>query len=574
MNAIKIKTIIFMVVSALVLVAGYESDCRAGTAGHPKTLIKEADRCRKKLDGSSARKKYRDNWVRCINRYTKVYKAYPKSDQAPWALYHSARLHTGLHRYSGSLKDLNEAVRLNRLLVEKYPKHRLADDAQYAIGEIYENKFRNISKAYVEYLKVEVKFPDGDMRVKAKKRLDVLEVALSKQHDVRKTPPSKRSGPASVSLKDIRHWSTPNYTRVVIDLDNPAKYKHRLLKADSRLKKPSRLYVDIEKTLVPSEIDKHIPIRDGLLQRARAGQYQPDTARVVLDMVSVGQYKVFHLYDPFRIVVDVRRLKGESPSKEPKSKTGRANVRKGVRKADTPDETLSLARQLGLNVRTIVIDPGHGGKDPGCLVGSVREKDIVLDLAKILAVKIRKQIGCKVHLTRNTDKFLTLEQRTAIANMKKADLFVSLHINAHRDKRIWGLETYFLNMATDERAVMVAARENATSQKSISDLQTILNDLMLNTKLHESSRLAHQVQRGMVVQVKKRYKTSRSLGVKQAPFYVLIGANMPSILIETGFITNAKDKKRLRSKKYREGIADGICSGIKSYIRETEKIYQ
>ena len=191
-----------------------------------------------------------------------------------------------------------------------------------------------------------------------------------------------------------------------------------------------------------------------------------------------------------------------------------------------------------------------------------------------MAEKLRKKIGCEVFLTRDKDTFLSLERRTAIANMKKADLFISLHVNAHRDRRIHGLETYFLNMATDERAVMVAARENATSEKNISDLQTILNDLMLNTKITESSRLAHQVQDGMAGKVKKKYKGIKSLGVKQAPFYVLIGAQMPAILVEVGFLTNSSERKRLLSKKYQERVAEGIYAGINSYIHSIDQVYQ
>jgi N-acetylmuramoyl-L-alanine amidase len=251
------------------------------------------------------------------------------------------------------------------------------------------------------------------------------------------------------------------------------------------------------------------------------------------------------------------------------------SIREGIRKSEAPDSKVSLARQLGLNIKRIVIDPGHGGKDPGChLRGGLKEKDVVLSIAKILAKRIKKEIGCEVFLTRTRDVFLSLEQRTAIANMKKADLFISLHINAHRDKRIAGLETYFLNMTTDKRAVMVAARENATSQKNISDLQKILNDLMLNTKLHESSRLAHDVQRGMVSRVKTKYKRTNDLGVKQAPFYVLIGAEMPAILIETGFLTNLTERKRLATSRYRESVAEGISAGISAYIKSIEQVYR
>jgi N-acetylmuramoyl-L-alanine amidase len=293
-----------------------------------------------------------------------------------------------------------------------------------------------------------------------------------------------------------------------------------------------------------------------------------------LDINSFGGYKIFHLHDPFRIVVDVQ---GKSKGSTKTAKTAPAKkrpVRKGIRKADKPEPEVSLAQQLGLNVKRIVIDPGHGGKDPGTYYkGGIKEKDIVLKLAKLVAQKIESQIGCEATLTRKTDRFIPLERRTAIANVQKADLFISLHINAHRKSRISGIETYYLNMATDERAVMVAAMENATSEKNISDLHTILNDLMLNTKISESSRLAHEVQKGMVAKARRKYKDTKSLGVKQAPFYVLIGAEMPAILLEIGFMTNPTERKRLLSTSYLNSLADGVVSGIDSYVKSIDQAY-
>jgi N-acetylmuramoyl-L-alanine amidase len=402
--------------------------------------------------------------------------------------------------------------------------------------------------------------------------LDELAVTLGKRDEKKTLEKSGPSKSGSIAVTDIRHWSTPNYTRVVFDLEKPVKYEHHLLKADPDNKKPRRIYLDLDGACVTPGTDRQVDIKDGLLKGARAAQYTKDVVRVVLDMESVGEYKVFHLHDPFRIVVDVRRQEDVVVKKEPEPALNKRPVRKGFRKAEVPDKTASLAKQLGLNVRRIVIDPGHGGKDPGCNTGgNVKEKNIVLSIARLLAKKIKEKIGCEVVLTRNKDTFISLEQRTAIANMKKADLFVSLHINAHKNGNIWGLETYFLNMATDERAVMVAARENATSEKNISDLQTILNDLMLNTKIHESSRLAHEVQKGMFSHIQKSYKRAKSLGVKQAPFYVLIGAQMPAILVETGFLTNPTEKKRLMSKKYQENVAEGICEGIDAYIKSIDQ---
>ncbi|MBW2109920.1 MAG: N-acetylmuramoyl-L-alanine amidase [Deltaproteobacteria bacterium] len=542
----------------------------------PVTLLARADRCRKTLYASSKKRKYRHNWLKCIELHRKIQRTYPKSDQAVWACYHSANLYTGLYRYSGRSRDLNEALALYRNLVEDHRDHSLADDAQYKIGEIFYKFRKDPAQAYVEFLKVDVNFPSGDMRPRARRMLDRLALTLRSKNKKKGQGKASVSRSGPVQVKDIRYWSTSNYTRVVIDLQGPVRYEHHLLKEDPNHRRPRRLYLDLKNARVPRGIDKVVPIKNDLLRTARAGQYTRNTVRVVLDIEKIGGYKVFHLYDPFRIVVDVRRFKKKGDTKiRPELASKERSVRKGIRKEKSPAKGVSLARQLGLHVKTIVIDPGHGGKDPGChLGGRYREKNITLSIARFLAKELRKRLGCQVFLTRNKDVFLSLEKRTAIANMKKADLFISLHVNAHRDRRIHGLETYFLNMATDERAVMVAARENATSEKNISDLQTILNDLMLNTKINESSRLAHFVQNGMVLSVKKWNKGVRSLGVKQAPFYVLIGAQMPAVLVEVGFLSNKWERKRLLNKKYQKRVAEGIYAGISSYIRSIGQIYQ
>jgi len=566
------QTLLFILLATPFL-AGSEAFCKVPDKS--AILLTKADKCKKILYRSKKKKKYRHNWLKCIGLYEKVYTRYPKSKKAPWAIYRSAGLNAGLYRYSGSTRDLDKAIALYRRIVRKYSSHTLADDAQFRIGEIYYKYKKDPSRAYVEFLKVDVKFPSGDMRPKAKKMLDKLAVILSKRAGDKGKRTHAESKSSLVSVKKIRHWSTPNYTRVVVDLDNRVKYEYHLLKADPKVNKPRRFYLDLKNARVASKNDLDKTIKDGLLRRARASQYKKDKVRVVLDMESVGQYKVFPLYDPFRIVVDVRR--NGKPKAKGKHKTAlkKRVPRKGIKKTKGPDTTVSLARQLGLNVRRVVIDPGHGGRDPGCLVrGGIKEKDITLSMAKLLAKKLKKELGCEVFLTRNRDVYLTLERRTAIANMKKADLFISLHVNAHKNKRVRGLETYFLNIATDEGAVEVAARENATSQKNISDLQSILSDLMLNTKIHESSRLAHEVQRGMVTRINRKYKRVKNLGVKQAPFYVLIGADMPAVIVEAGFLTNHTEKKRLISKKYQQRVADGIGEGIKKYIDTIERVHQ
>ena len=544
------------------------------TAGTAQKLLEKADASRIDLYKSKDKANRRE-WIDCIGHYKEVAQSHPKSEEAGLALFRAAGIYTRLFKLSGNQQDLDDAIELYRRVVYDYPHHRIADDAQYGIGQIYYEQKKDLSQAYIEFLKVDIKFPEGDMRPKAKAMLEKIADAKSRKDEGKPGKEISQSPSSdSVQVQGIRHWSTPSYTRVVIDLEKPVTYESRLLKEDKIQNKPGRLYMDLKGAYVPSDIDTAIPISDGLLKSARAAQYSRDTVRVVLDIESIEGYKIFPLHDPYRIVVDVRGANGKQEQEKPaakEAKEAKRAVRKGIRRAEKPDEHVSMARQLGLTVKKIVVDPGHGGKDPGSLLDTgVYEKEIVLSLAQILAKKMEERLGVEVTLTRNRDVFLPLEKRTAFANMQKADLFLSLHINAHKQVEVYGLETYFLNMATDERAVMVAARENATSEKNISDLQKILNDLMLNTKINESSKLAHEVQKGMVGFARKKYEDVKDLGVKQAPFYVLIGAEMPAVLVETGFLTNPVEKKRLQNRKYLESIADGIVSGIDVYIKSLE----
>jgi len=533
-----------------------------------RALFQKARVCQEKLSGSKAKKKYRHNWERCLRRYERVYRTFPDTGEAAQAMYAAGRLWTGLYGYSGKRADIDKAVSLYRELVGRYRAHCLADDAQYRLGEIFFRYKKDPRQAYVEFLKVERNFPEGDARVKASKVMDKLEVILGKKSLATEAAKWEKVKKKSILVRDIRHWSTPTYTRVVIDLEDPVRYNKHLLKKDPDLKKPRRLFVDLYNAWISKDIESSIPIRDGLLRRARAAQYNKKTVRVVLDIENMEGYKIFHLYDPFRIVVDVQ---GEEwKAKSVKEVVAKSPPKGKETKRDTK-EGISLAKQLGLGVKRIIIDAGHGGKDPGAIgTNGLREKDVMLKLANLLAEKVREELKCQTILTRGGDVFLPLEKRTAIANMEKGDLFISLHANAHKDRKCMGIETYFLNIALDEDSMNVAARENATSTKNISDLQMILNDLMLNTKINESSRLARFVHRGLIKELRKGYRSITNRGVRQAPFYVLIGAEMPAILVEVGYITNSTENRRLCSETYLKRAASGIVEGINSYMKDME----
>lgn len=362
-------------------------------------------------------------------------------------------------------------------------------------------------------------------------------------------------------VERIRNFSGADYTRVAIDLNKGAKYEvHRVDKSD-------RIYIDIYQSYLASElIKKRFAVRDGILKDIRPIYYEPTTVRIIMDVEDLDNYKVFSLNNPFRLVVDFTGQR-KSIAQADIKKTDTAITIKEPPVVNNGDKKISLLKQLGLGVKTVVIDAGHGGKDPGAVgINGLREKDVVLDVAKRLKKLLGEKYGLNVMMTRDNDTFIPLEERTAMANARGADLFISIHANASRSTKAYGIETYFLNLTQDPYAIEVAARENSASTKNISDLQGILKDLMKNTKISESNSLAEKVQKSLPLLLSQRYSSIKNLGVKKAPFYVLIGANMPSILVEISFITNPKEGRNLANPDYREAIASGICEGISEYI--------
>jgi N-acetylmuramoyl-L-alanine amidase len=229
--------------------------------------------------------------------------------------------------------------------------------------------------------------------------------------------------------------------------------------------------------------------------------------------------------------------------------------------------TYSLARQLGLGARKIVIDAGHGGHDPGTIGrGGLQEKSLVLDVALRLEKLVRSELGADVVMTRSTDVFIPLEERTAIANARGADLFLSIHANSSRNPGARGIETYFLNFAKNRHAQEVAARENAISAATLKDLQGLVRAIALNSKIDESRDFAAAVQEAMVEQIRPHYPDVRDRGVHAAPFYVLIGANMPSILAEIAFVSHPHEERLLKGPEHRQRIARSLLEGVRVYL--------
>jgi len=368
-----------------------------------------------------------------------------------------------------------------------------------------------------------------------------------------------------VKLQNIRYYCYDEYTRVVLDLSSSVKISEMALKGvDS-----GRLFFDLKNcrfsVSYPPDKKNEIIIKSGNLKRVRIGKLNPQTIRVVFDFDRIGKYTRFYLTSPFRIVFDIyREAKFVSRADEERDEPPTTPPAQG---------DPSIVRQLGLGVHRIVIDPGHGGKDPGTVNRSLglQEKNITLDIAKRLNAILNEHAELEVILTRPRDEFVALEERAAIANSNQGDIFVSIHTNSAPRKSARGVESYYLNMTTDPRAMEVAAQENAMSSKSIADMRSILDQILQNSKIVESRILAQSFQDHMVVNLRKKYDGIEDLGVKKAPFYVLLGAQMPSALIEVSFLSSNEEARRLAAPSYRQAIAAGLYLGIINFIQSLGK---
>lgn len=530
------------------------------------------------------------------DQFRKVSREDPRKEYQDKVQYLIGQCHHHLYDLTKDRAHMKVAVDQYRTVTQKFPNSSLADDAQYLLGVMYLDE--NPSQAYLEFAKVSLFYPKGDMRARAQQKAAQLRASLGcdrgktagiekkgdtpslpapqgKKVSVSTVPPSAEPGSAAsstasprsqaspspcpnlVRIEKIQHWSGEDYTRVAVYTSGPIGFEEHAIPADPKNNQPGKIYVELKDCLVSPKMKTQIRIMDAFLQEVRAEQCDASLARVVLDTKAIGSYRIFTLPDPSRLIIDVRGGRPRSP----------APVVKQIPR--TPGvSSPSLARQLGLEVKRIVLDPGHGGKDKGAISpNNIYEKDVTLAIALQLKKQLEARTGCEVVLTRTKDRYLSLEERTAIANTSKADLFISIHTNAHADRSQHGIETYFLNLSKDKESARVAAFENATSTKKISDLEAILHDLMLNTKINESSRLASDVHKNLVMELKPKYPGVRDLGVKQAPFYVLLGAEMPCVLIETAFLTNEREEKLLKDKSYQQTLAAGISSGIEAYIQ-------
>lgn len=497
----------------------------------PEKLYQRARRDYYSLKGSREKQSNELGWKGCIKKFLLVYQKFPKSSLADDALFTAGNLYYDSFKWFHKKKDLNFALKYYKEVTEKYSDSRLADDALFQIAEIQFHNLKKYAEAYNSYTRVIKEFPQGDMVKSALKKIK----DISPFYKVTQVDQHKK-----ISVIEIKQLSKPGYTRIVIELDGMVKFKKHMLS------NPERVYVDLFNSVIEERlVNNPININNGLIKRVRANQHQPGIVRVVLDIDNYTDIKVFSLKKLFQIAIDV--------------------VNKPAFKKGLP--RLAVVASVS---KTIVIDPGHGGKDYGAKgAKGLLEKEVVLDISLKLKKLIEKSMGYKVILTRSSDVFIQLKERTAIANSNNADLFISVHANASKRKMASGIETYYLDFAKSGRALETAARENKTPLSKIrDDVQYILADMVANTKMNKSSQLAGIIQNSLIKGIRKNFKEVKDLQAKGGPFYVLYGASMPSVLVETSFISNPVEGKRLRSAWYRERIAQCILNGVKRFFSE------
>jgi len=516
--------------------------------------------------------------------YESLVKVYPTSGYSDNALWQAGTLALDAYAKFNQPYDRAAGIRLLRKLAATYNTSKLARQVPEQLARADGNGSKDPTVQKIPEETVE----GNDVTIVPQKTagrndLQAVPPPAPAADGVQTGPQKSRAVPPIATIKEIRRTLLPDAVRVIIELDAEVSFH------EERISDPSRVFVDLPGTrAAASLVDRTIRFESDsdVVRQIRIGRHPNNTTRVVLDAAGVTSYSVYPLYGPFRLVIDCVRASAAAatsaapppplpsvplpPPPPPKIPDLAAVAPIGPTTPAAPPAKnlnggLSMARQLGLGISRIVIDAGHGGHDPGAKGKGVTEAELVLDVALRLEKLLQNVAGVEVILTRRRDEFVVLEERPAIANRESADLFLSIHANASPNAQARGIETYFLNFANNQSAAAVAARENATSALAMGALPDVVKAIARNNKMDESREFATHIQHAMVDRLRTSNKLLRDLGVKQAPFVVLIGATMPAVLAEISFVTNPQEARLVKSNAYRQRIAEALFNAIRKY---------
>jgi N-acetylmuramoyl-L-alanine amidase len=484
------------------------------------------------LKGDAARRKLRHHWLNVANRFEAVATEFPKSDRAPDALYTAGELMNELSRISFLPEDLQAAVADYSKLVETWPRHRLADDAALSLARIHLERLEQPEAARRVLTGTLAANGKGDRARELRELLASLPAAKA---------PAERPGASVVNaISKLAREAAPAQAPAAQPAEEapPAKPKSE---------PPATVVAKAEPATVTSVPPKPAPA--------------PASARPAkAEAPAIASAPSKSSEEPLPI-----------PTVPALDKQAAEARLKAVAKLSRRTE-LTLIEQLGLKVRRVIIDPGHGGHDTGAIgKNGTREKDVTLAISLKLAEELKER-GLEVILTRDDDRYVRLESRAQFANDSRGDLFISVHCNSAPNAKLHGIETYTLNISSDRYSIRLAARENASTEKGISDLQFILADLATKANTGESTRLASSVQKSLVSQLSQDYSGIKDLGTKEALFYVLLGVKMPAILVETSFLSHAEEEARLGSEEYQDAVAQAIAQGVEDFLGDRHRL--
>jgi N-acetylmuramoyl-L-alanine amidase len=580
----------------------------AAVSGYAASLQDRLDQARKyferakeqhaEFDKIPVEQRTEKNYTNLMEAYRRVYFTAPTYGNDTICLMAIAQLAEEAATRFDRLEYFKKAIDSYEFLLREYPHSQFRFEALLSIARIHEESLDEPEKALEQYERYLKTFPGTAQSSGVKESIAALRANLDEAasasagqaphaNDGEAQAASASQGEADATgsqadpatISDIRFWQTRDFTRVVLEMGQQVKYDV------GRVESPERLYLDLFDTRVNPPSGKKIDVQDDLLRSIRVAQFNHNTSRVVLDLTDQTEFAISELTNPYRVVIDVstseRRVldaRGEVPAEakgpELAAKTPNAVadtetsvIADKIKVADPiPGGAHSLTRALGLKIGRILIDPGHGGHDTGTIGPSgYTEKELVLDVSRRLGRLIEERLGSEVLYTREGDKFISLEERAKMANEQQADLFLSIHANSSRTKTAMGIETYYLSLTADPEALEVAARENAVSQETISELQGLVSKIALSEKVDESREFAEKVQTALREGLAKSKAQKLDRGVKKAPFVVLIGANMPAILAEISFLSNPEEEKRLKTETHRQEIAEALYEGVAGY---------
>jgi N-acetylmuramoyl-L-alanine amidase len=543
----------------------------------------------------------RNYYQNAADSYRFLLREYPTSRQAPDAMLVCAKLQRD------QLADYAGATQTYKDFLKRFPRSPRKREAQEGVAELA--LLENNSKPS----------PDKD---KATSDAATAELVLPRDESSDALP-SSSAAPHSAGiprLRRIRSAVTEDSTRVTIDLEDVVHYN------SGRLENPDRIFFDLREARLTSEVAREVArentnVDGDVLTAIRVAQNHAGVVRIVLNVNRVKEYVASISPNPPQLLIDLYRKQpppailkiarashnssnihettdlrhadvgniesdgdGKSDTLVRTSQPTALKVSKSASKSDldqpaiapqpTHDGQSTLTRALGLKIGRIVIDAGHGGHDTGTIGPTgLMEKDLCLDVALRLGKIIKQRLpGAEVVFTRSDDSFIPLEERTAIANEAHADLFISIHANSSQDHGARGIETYYLNLKGSPEAMEVAARENAVANVGIHDLEDLVKKIARNEKIDESREFAEDIQASLSQRVQKANKTVKNRGVRKAPFVVLIGADMPSILTEISFLSNPADEQLLKQPENRQRVAEGLYQGVASYLQSLNSV--